>query len=135
MGNPWIFSQVIHYLQYGEYIQEVDNTEKLDTILKHLDMLINEKGEDITKDSKEPLIRSGMKIKLENGTEYTLIVRGDTNCDGKITLTDLSKLVLEYNETTGFRLEGVALESGDLNCDGKLTLTDLSQLLVIYTNL
>ena len=71
----------------------------------------------------------------DNGNEYTLIVRGDTNCDGKITLTDLSKLVLEYNETKGFRLEGVQLDSGDVNCDGKISLTDLSQLLVIYTNM
>ena len=76
-----------------------------------------------------------MKLKLENGNVYTLIVRGDTNCDGKITLTDLSKLVLEYNETNGYRLEGVQLDSGDVNCDGKISLTDLSQLLVIYTKI
>ena len=97
--------------------------------------LLNEKDEDVTNNEKEKIIRSGMKLKLENGNVYTLIVRGDTNCDGKITLTDLSKLVLEYNETNGYRLEGVQLDSGDVNCDGKISLTDLSQLLVIYTKI
>ena len=76
-----------------------------------------------------------MKLKLDTGNEYTLVVRGDINCDGNITLTDLSKLILEYNETTGFRLDGVSLDGADLNCDGKITLTDVSQLLVIYTEI
>ena len=76
-----------------------------------------------------------MKLKLENGKEYLLVVRGDINCDGKITLTDLSKLILEYNEVSGFRLAGASLDGGDLNCDGKITLTDISQLIVVYSKI
>ena len=76
-----------------------------------------------------------MKLKLDNGNEYLLIVRGDLNCDGMITLTDLSKMILEYNEVSGFRLSGASLDSADLNCDGKISLTDVSQLLVIYSKI
>ena len=52
-----------------------------------------------------------------------------------ITLTDLSKMILEYNEVSGFRLSGAPLDSADLNCDGKISLTDVSQLLVIYSKI
>ena len=129
----------LYKIDYNKIFKIEYNTNK-NTFIENIDSdyvmtILNENGEDITESSDEPIIRSGMKLKLDNGNEYTLVVRGDLNCDGKISLTDLSKLILEYNETTGFRLEGVALDSGDLNCDGKITLTDLSQLLVIYTRI
>ena len=34
-------------MQYGEKLPEVSNKEKLNTILRHLKMLINEKGEEV----------------------------------------------------------------------------------------
>ena len=34
-------------MQYGEKAPEISNKEKLETILRHLQMLINEKGEDV----------------------------------------------------------------------------------------
>ena len=45
LGNPWIFKRIIHYLQIGEILTDVTNQEKLETIKKHLDLLIKEKGE------------------------------------------------------------------------------------------
>lgn len=45
MGNPWIFSKIIHYLQTGEKLQEISNKEKLQTIIKHVKLEIEEKGE------------------------------------------------------------------------------------------
>ena len=45
LGNPWIFKQIIHYLEYGEQLPEIQPEEKLETILKHLEMEILEKGE------------------------------------------------------------------------------------------
>lgn len=45
MGNPWIFSKIIHYLQTGEKLQEISNKEKLQTIIKHVELEIEEKGE------------------------------------------------------------------------------------------
>ena len=47
LGNPWIFREIIHYSQYGEILPEPSNQEKLETILRHLELLIEEKGEDV----------------------------------------------------------------------------------------
>ena len=44
LGNPWIFREIISYLK-GEEIQIVSNEEKLDTILKHIELETLEKGE------------------------------------------------------------------------------------------
>lgn len=45
IGNPWIFSQTLEYLKTGNRIPKPSNKERLDTILKHIDLEIEEKGE------------------------------------------------------------------------------------------
>ena len=47
MGDPWIFSKIIHYLQTGEKLEEISNKEKLQTIIKHIELEVEEKGERI----------------------------------------------------------------------------------------
>ena len=44
LGNPWIFKEIMSYLK-GEEYTEPSSSEKLQTILKHYEMLIEEKGE------------------------------------------------------------------------------------------
>lgn len=44
-GNPWIFRRVIHYLKTGELLPEPSLEEKLEMIIRHIDMLIAQKGE------------------------------------------------------------------------------------------
>ena len=46
LGNPWIFREVISYLK-GEKIKEVDLKEKLDTMIKHIELEVEQKGEDV----------------------------------------------------------------------------------------
>lgn len=84
---------------------------------------------------EDGIIKSGMKLKLSDGKEYTLIVRGDITENGRITLTDFSKLILHYNEVKGFGLRGNKLESADMDLDGRVTLVDVSQFLVLYNSL
>ena len=45
LGNPWIFKHIIHYLETGEELPNETNKEKLDTIIKHFTLLLEEKGE------------------------------------------------------------------------------------------
>lgn len=45
MGNPWIFKQVIHYLQTGETLSRPSGEEYVATALRHLELLVQYKGE------------------------------------------------------------------------------------------
>lgn len=44
-GNPWIFKNILHYLKTGEILPNPTNEEKIEVALKHLNMLIEIKGE------------------------------------------------------------------------------------------
>ena len=44
-GNPWIFRQVTHYLATGQTLPLPALGERIDMLLRHLDMLVGHKGE------------------------------------------------------------------------------------------
>lgn len=46
-GNPWIFREIVEYIQNGKCVDRPTKEERLDTILKHLNLEIEEKGEEI----------------------------------------------------------------------------------------
>ncbi len=46
IGNPWIFEEVINYLQ-GKEERKISNEEKLSVILEHIDLEVEEKGENV----------------------------------------------------------------------------------------
>ncbi len=95
-------------------------------------VIVDSEGNEVEEDS---VIKTGMKLKLVNGQEFDLIVRGDLNCDGKVTLTDLSKLILHYNGMKGFILEDCPYKAADMNFDEKISLTDVSQMVVFYNSI
>jgi nifR3 family TIM-barrel protein len=45
LGNPWIFSRTVHFLKYGELLSEPKPEEKVAMALRHLDLLVQFKGE------------------------------------------------------------------------------------------
>ncbi len=45
LGNPWIIKEISHYLNTGELIEKPTTKEKLQIAIKHLDRLIELKGE------------------------------------------------------------------------------------------
>ena len=47
VGNPWIFKNIIHFLETGEKLNSVSPKEKLDIIKEHLNLEIIEKGESV----------------------------------------------------------------------------------------
>ena len=47
LGNPWIFREIIEFLETGNIIEVPTNQEKLRTILEHLDLSVHEKGENV----------------------------------------------------------------------------------------
>lgn len=44
-GNPWIFSQILHYFETNEHLGKPDFEEVRKMILRHAQMMINFKGE------------------------------------------------------------------------------------------
>lgn len=125
------------YIIQDNYILDIDFNSSKELILEHINVDL---GKDIYDSdgnaiSSESYVKTGMKLKLSDGREYILIIRGDTNLDGNITITDLSKLIVHYNEFKGMELTGNALKAADMNFDGKITLTDVSQMLVLYTSI
>ena len=47
LGNPWIFKDIINYLEKGEENCQISNQDKLKTILRHIDMEVKQKGENV----------------------------------------------------------------------------------------
>lgn len=45
MGNPWVFQRTAHFLETGELLPEPDAKERVDTALRHLEMMIAYRGE------------------------------------------------------------------------------------------
>lgn len=47
IGNPWLFKKIIHFLQTGDKLQQISSKEKLETIIKHIELEMEEKGEKV----------------------------------------------------------------------------------------
>jgi len=45
MGNPWMLTQTVHYLETGELLPEATPEEKIETAKEHLARLVDLKGE------------------------------------------------------------------------------------------
>ena len=46
-GNPWIFKEIIYYLQTGKKLEKTTLDERFDVMMKHINMEIEEKGEEV----------------------------------------------------------------------------------------
>ncbi|MCX7922006.1 MAG: tRNA dihydrouridine synthase DusB [Clostridia bacterium] len=44
-GNPWLFKSVLHFMKTGELIAQPSAEEKINTIIRHMKMLVELKGE------------------------------------------------------------------------------------------
>ncbi len=44
-GNPFIFKKITNYLQNKKEIEEISNQELLETMIKHIELEVEEKGE------------------------------------------------------------------------------------------
>ncbi len=45
LGNPWIFREIIEFINSGNSVPKPSPKEKITTMLKHLDFEIQDKGE------------------------------------------------------------------------------------------
>ena len=80
------------------------------------------------------LVANGAGISVTGGHagSYTVIIMGDTNCNGKIDSGDAVKMRNHYFGTA--TLSGVALEAADMNRNGKVDAGDAVKNRVKYQN-
>ena len=47
IGNPWLFEKIIYFLKNGEKLSEMPIEEKLKTIIEHIELEVEHKGEKV----------------------------------------------------------------------------------------
>ena len=93
-GNPWIFRQILHYMQTGENLPKPSMQEMVEMMLRHAKMLIDYKGD-----------YTGVREMRKHATWYTGGYRNSAKLRAKINeiesyeeLKELFDEVLSYTE-------------------------------------
>lgn len=120
--NNGYIKNIEYYTTFEKFLENIEATSEV---------LIYENGIEINRDD---VLKTGMILKLKE-KEYSIVVSGDLNGDGKISLIDISKLVLHYNGKKEFQLNGPSKEAGDMNYDNKISLIDISKLIVLFNKI
>lgn len=111
---------------YISGIQEGTKTSTIDNNIKNVYPLANTTIKDAKGNIKNnDTFSTGDKVIIETGGDtktYTVIIRGDTNSDGKITVVDLLRV---QKHLLGTRLTNEQKEAADVNGDGKVNVLDL----------
>lgn len=82
---------------------------------------------------QKEIIKTGTKLKVGNKKEYILIVIGDIDKDGSMSINDLAQIKLHLIEIK--LLTGLELKSADIDDDNKVTINDLAQIKLILIDL
>ena len=85
--------------------------------------IVNAKGEELQNTQK---IGTGDKLITETNKEYTLIVTGDLNGDGNVTLIDMSLLRKHYLEIES--LQDEYLKAADMDNNNIISLRDIANM-------
>ena len=67
-GNPWIFRNIIYYLQNGEKLSEPTNQEKLEVMKKHIKLAVEEKGKIAIKELRKHI--AWYTKNMKNSSEF-----------------------------------------------------------------
>ena len=67
-GNPWIFRNIKHFLITGEKLPSPTNSEKLNIIKEHIDLVVEEKGEIAIKELRKHI--AWYTKNLKNSSEF-----------------------------------------------------------------
>ena len=91
LGNPYLFKQVIHYLNTGDLLEDLTNKEKIDLIIKHFNYLLEIKPE------KQAVLEM-----RSHAAWYIKGINGSKDIKNKIfkctTKEELLKILVDYKE-------------------------------------
>lgn len=113
-----IISRIPSDTTFAEFTKNVETNKQI--------AIFDKKGNVI---SDTDIIGTEMTLQLDGEENYVLIVTGDLDGNGKITITDLAKLKLHCIEKE--ILSGNLLISADLNNDKKISVTDIAQIKMV----
>lgn len=82
---------------------------------------------------EQDIIGTGMTIKVGETLEYTLVVTGDLDGDGEITINDLAKVKLHLIEFE--LLTGIHLKAADVDYDKEITVNDAARIKLVLIDL
>lgn len=94
--------------------------------LVFIDELGNEIGE-------TEIIKTGTKLKVGNEKEFILVVVGDIDKDGMLSINDIAKIRLHLIEIE--QLTGIDLKAADVDDDDDVTINDMAQMKLILIGL
>ena len=80
--------------------------------------------------NESDFISTGIKIKVGNTLNYTLVVIGDIDRDTQITINDLAQEKLHLIDYK--TLTGIELKAADVDEDGKVSVNDIAQVKLMY---
>ena len=91
LGNPYLFKQVIHYLETGEKLEDLTDKEKIDLIIKHFNYLLEIKPE-----------KTAVLEMRTHAAWYIKGINGSKEIKTKIfkctTKDELLKILVDYKE-------------------------------------
>ncbi len=106
----------------NQFKQKVKTEQKM--------IFIDSEGKTLGEDD---LITTDTILKVGDNLQYSLIVIGDVDGDGEITINDLAKIKLHIIEIEP--LEGTRLQAADVDDDGEVTINDLAQVKLVLIDL
>lgn len=93
IGNPFIFKNILEYLKTGNEPEKISNKERLDTVIRHITLEVEEKGE-----------YTGIREMRKHLAYYTKGLQNSSEIRNKINTIDskeeLIKTLTEYFSST-----------------------------------
>ena len=113
-------------------IDRISHDTTLSTFKNNISTEIGYKVTDISGNEIEDtdLVGTGYKLTTDSGKEYTLIVTGDLNSDGKVTISDVSRIKKVYIGI--LNLDSEYVRASDMNGDEQVTISDVSRVKKVF---
>ena len=114
------------------YIYKIEVGTSIDTIINS----VSTDGKvSVIRDNDTSITATGQKLKIDfddYSVEYIIIVKGDVNGDGKVTLSDITTALKGYRKKIDFT--DYMFTAIDFNDDGEFKLSDIVSHLKYYKN-